>query len=301
MRTVQNITTAGAGVMGSQVAWMAAWHGKTVAVYDAFDAGLEKGKGFHAQYAQHFLDRRGATPAQVRAAQGRLRYTSDLADALQGAELVIEQVPENLEIKKDFWAKVSQLASAQTIFCTNTSSLLPSAIAPAVAHPERFLTLHFCVDVWEANVGEVMLTPQTDPKYLDIVCAFARQMGLVPVPIRKEQPGYVLNSLLIPWGVCALALLKDGIATPATIDRVWRICMDAEIGPLQMIDKAGLNVMHHVVQNAAEAGDHHMAEIARMLKTQYLDKGRAGALAGAGFYDYPNPAFEQKDFLAGND
>ncbi|MFV0446485.1 MAG: 3-hydroxyacyl-CoA dehydrogenase [Planctomycetaceae bacterium] len=299
MSAIHNVTTAGSGVMGSQVAWQFAFHGKDVTVYDAFDAGLEKGKTFHEQFGQEFIAKRGATEAEVQAAHGRLTYTSDLNRAVSRAELIVEQIPEHLELKREFWGKVSEAAPEEAIFCSNCSTLLPSDIQVAVSkRPERFLSFHFCVKVWESNIGEIMLTPTTDEKYWKQVIEFAREVGLVPVPIRKEQLGYVLNSLLVPFTIDALKLAAKGVADAATIDRVWRICM-ANVGPMEMADKMGIKTLEGRFRDfAEESGDPEMMQMVDYLKKEYVDKGKFGTTTGEGFYTYPEPEFEKDDFLS---
>jgi 3-hydroxyacyl-CoA dehydrogenase len=120
--TFTKITTAGAGTMGSQVAWQMAFHGKRVTVYDAIPAGLEQGKAFHRQYAEHFLTQRGATRAQIDDTFARITYTGDLAEAVRDADLISESVPETMAIKESFWRGASEHAPPRTVFTTNTST-----------------------------------------------------------------------------------------------------------------------------------------------------------------------------------
>ena len=206
--TFSKITTAGAGTMGSQVAWQMAFYGKQVTVYDAIPAGFEQGKAFHQEYARHFIEQRGATQEEIDGVFARLTYTTDLAAAVREAELVSESVPETLTIKESFWREASEHAPAGTVFTTNTSTLAPSHLANFVDRPERFLALHFAVGVWDANIGEVMGHPGTDSDIFDDVLRFAKEIGLVPIPLLKEQSGYVINSLLVPW--CTAALESPG-------------------------------------------------------------------------------------------
>jgi 3-hydroxybutyryl-CoA dehydrogenase len=167
--TFTRVTTAGAGTMGSQVAWQMAFHGKSVVVYDAIPAGLEKGKAFHREYADHFLKHRGATRKQIDDAFARLAYTTDLAEAVRDADLVSESVPESMAIKESFWREASKHAPERTVFTTNTSTLAPSALAGLVDRPQKFLALHFAIGVWDANIGEVMGHPGTDPTVFERV------------------------------------------------------------------------------------------------------------------------------------
>jgi len=227
------ITTAGAGTMGSQVAWQMAFHGKHVTVYDAIPAGLQKGKALHREYAEHFIAQRGATPKQVDDTFARLTYTTDLAAAVRDADLISESVPESMSIKESFWREASKYAPAKTVFTTNTSTLPPSALVGFVDCPQKFLALHFAIGVWDANIGEVMGHSGTDTAVFESLLTFAEEIGLVPIPIRKEQSGYIINSLLVPWCTAALELLVRGVSDFQSIDRTWMITLQTGMGPLR--------------------------------------------------------------------
>lgn len=286
--TFTKITTAGAGTMGSQVAWQMAFHGKHVTVYDAIPAGLEKGKAFHRDYAEQFISRRGATRQQIDDTFARLTYTTDLATAVRDADLISESVPESIPIKESFWRGASTHAPARTVFTTNTSTLPPSALAGFVDRPERFLALHFAIGVWDSNIGEVMGHPGTDPAVFDQLLTFAGEIGLVPIPIRKEQNGYIINSLIVPWCFAAVDLLVRGVSDFESIDRTWMITLQTGIGPFGMMDRMGLGVVHHVAKLIGETTSNSQAlEYARYIDEHYIQKGRLGVATGQGFYSYP--------------
>jgi 3-hydroxybutyryl-CoA dehydrogenase len=293
-----NVTTAGAGTMGSQVAWQMAFHGKHVVVYDAIPAGLENGKAFHQDYAAHFVEHRGATREQIDATLARLTYTTDLEAAVRDADLISESVPEAMSIKESFWRDASAHAPARTVFTTNTSTLTPSALAGFVDRPEKFLALHFAIGVWDANIGEVMGHPGTDEAAFERVLAFAGEIGLVPIPIHVEQGGYIINSLLVPWCTAALDLLVRGVSDFESIDRTWMITLQTGVGPFGMMDRMGLGVVHHVAQLVGETTANAGAlESARYLEEQFIQDGALGVASGRGFYSYPNPAYEQPGFI----
>jgi 3-hydroxyacyl-CoA dehydrogenase len=296
--TFTKITTAGAGTMGSQVAWQMAFHGKQVTVYDAIPDGLAKGRALHLEYADHFVEHRGATRDQIADTFARLTYTTDLANAVGDADLISESVPEAMSIKEAFWRETSRHAQPRTVFTTNTSTLLPSALASFVDRPEKFLALHFAIGVWDANIGEVMGHGGTDAAEFDRVVTFAEEIGLVPIPIRKEQGGYVINSLLVPWCTAALDLVVRDVSDYQSIDRTWMITLQSGIGPFGMIDHMGLGVVHHVAQLLAETNrDSPAIGYARYLDEHFLQKGRLGVTTGQGFYRYPNPAYEEPGFV----
>jgi len=140
--------------------------------------------------------------------------------------------------------------------------------------------------------------PGTDPVVFDHLLAFAGEIGLVPIPIRKEQNGYIINSLLVPWCTAALDLLVRGVSDVQSIDRTWMITMQTGIGPFGMMDRMGLGVVHHVATLIAETSPNTQArESARYLEERFIQKGHLGAASGQGFYSYPNPAFAQPTFV----
>jgi 3-hydroxybutyryl-CoA dehydrogenase len=296
--TFTKVTCAGAGTMGSQVAWQMSFHGKHVTVYDALPDGLDKGRVFHRQYAEHFVAARGATRSQIDETFARLSYTTDLPTAVHDADLISESVPESTTIKESFWRAASRHAPDRTVFTTNTSTLAPSALAGFVDRPQRFLALHFAIGVWDSNIGEVMGHPGTDQAVFDQVLTFAAEIGLVPIPIRKEQSGYIVNSLLVPWCTAALDLLVRGVSDVESIDRTWMITLQTGLGPFAMMDRMGLGVVHHVARLVGEStGDARALESARFLDEHFIERGRLGVTTGQGFYTYPNPAFARAGFV----
>jgi 3-hydroxyacyl-CoA dehydrogenase len=296
--TFTNVTTAGAGTMGSQVAWQMAFHGKYVTVYDAIPAGLDKGKEFHQTYATLFLSERGATQQQIDDTFARLSYTTDLPTAVRDADLISESVPESIGIKEAFWRSASNYAPADTVFTTNTSTLAPSAMVDFVDRPKQFLALHFAIGVWDSNIGEVMGHPGTDPAVFARVLTFAAEIGLVPIPILKEQNGYIINSLLVPWCTAALDLLVRGVSDVESIDRTWMITLQTRIGPCGMMDRMGLGVVYHVAKLIGDATpDHPALESARYIDEKFIQRGHLGVASGEGFYSYPNPAYAQPGFV----
>ncbi|MBN9612476.1 MAG: 3-hydroxyacyl-CoA dehydrogenase, partial [Actinobacteria bacterium] len=272
------------GVLGSQIIFQAAYSGKSVVAYDLSDEILAK-RPERWEYLKplYLHDLPDATPEKLDAAVARIRATSELADAVKDADLIIEAVPERLDIKQDTWRRVSEVAPQKTIFATNSSTLLPSDIAPATDRPAKFLALHFANEVWKNNTGEVMGHAGTDPQVFEQVAEFAEQIGMVPIRVRKEQPGYVLNSLLVPLLSAAAKLLVRGVAEPADIDATWRIATGAPLGPFQIYDVVGMMTPYQLNK---DSDDPELRAFAEMLKRDYIDQGRLGKGAGRGFYDY---------------
>ncbi len=295
---IQNVTIAGAGVLGSQIAWQTAFHGFNVIVYDAFEKGLEGGKEFHNKFANLFKETRGASQEEIDATMARISYTTNIEEAVKNADLISESVPEKLEIKKSFYNELAKFAPEKTIFTTNSSTMLPSMFAKETGRPEKFLALHFANPVWDANVGEVMMHKDTDPQYFEEVLEFAKNIGMVPIPIHKEQAGYILNSLLVPLLSISQNLYFTGVSDYESIDKTWMISTGAKIGPFGIIDMVGMQTVYNIaLMNGTKTNDKAMIDRANKIKTEFIDKGKMGISTGEGFYKYPNPKYQNPDFL----
>jgi 3-hydroxyacyl-CoA dehydrogenase len=296
--SIRRVTVAGAGVLGAQIAFQAAVHGFNLFVYDINDGALEAGRrrleGLKAAYDGNGI----ASPDQTAAALARTTLSTSLSDALADADLLIEAVPERLDIKQAFYTQLQAVAPVKTIFASNSSTMVPSQLAAYTGRPERFLHLHFATPVWQHNIAEIMAHPNTNPAVFEALIAFSGQMGMVPIPLNKEQPGYVLNALLVPFLLAALQLFVDGVADYQTIDKTWMIAKDAKSGPFGSIDQIGITTAYNITRNMAEQNKGSgAARVAAYLKEHFVDTGKLGVDAGQGFYIYPNPAYLAPGFL----
>ncbi|EGD56410.1 3-hydroxyacyl-CoA dehydrogenase [Gordonia neofelifaecis] len=283
MSDIKKVVVLGTGVLGSQIAFQTAYSGFEVTAYDIDDDALAAAKERFAGLVTTYRNEvPGAADGKADAALGRLTYSSDLAAAVTDADLVIEAVPEILDLKREIYRKLSAAAPEKTIFATNSSTLLPSDIVGATDRPDRFLALHFANRVWQFNTAEVMGTAQTSPDVFDRLVEFAGEIGMVAIPIHKEKAGYVLNSLLVPFLNAALELAAGDYAEPKDVDNTWRIATGAPMGPFQIYDVIGLNTPYNIMVN----GDEHAQRMAAWLKENYMDKGKLGLAAGEGFYKY---------------
>ncbi|MEN2768058.1 3-hydroxyacyl-CoA dehydrogenase [Ornithinibacillus xuwenensis] len=297
----KTITIAGSGVLGSQIAFQTAFKGFNVVIYDINDEAIEKAKeriaNLEATYTDYFKDEQEA----VKTAQSRIEYATDLAEAVKNADLVIEAIPELKEIKEKFYTELGKVAPAHTIFATNSSTLLPSQFAEFTGRPEKFLALHFANRIWMNNTGEVMEHPGTNQEVVQDVLKFAQAIGMVPIHVKKEQPGYILNSLLVPLLDAAQHLWGTGVADPYAIDKTWMIATGAPMGPFGIIDVVGLQTVYNIVstkaQNHPNPEQNEFKQIADLVKNEFIDKGKMGIQSGEGFYKYPNPAYNEKEFL----
>lgn len=294
----KNVTVAGSGVLGYQIAFQTAFHGFRVTVYDINDQVLEKAKAKFFELAECYKKDINATQEQLDNTFKNLSYCSNLEEAVKDADLVIEAVPENSEIKRDFYEKLSNVAPEKTVFVSNTSTLLPSQFAEFTGRPEKFLALHFANRIWVHNTAEIMGHATTDRKVFDEVVAFAKAVGMLALPIYKEQPGYIINTLLVPYLVSALDLWVNEVADPHTIDQTWMKTQSSTIGPFGTLDMVGMTTAYNVTMLQADLTKNPLLlKIADKIKTEMIDTGKMGMENGQGFYDYPNPAYESKTFL----
>ena len=295
---IKNVTVFGSGVLGSQIAFQTAFHKFNVTVYDIKDELLEQAKQKFIQLGDNFKRDLGVSQQAVDEALSRLSYSTDLAESVKDADLGIEAVPENVQIKKDFYTSLAGVAPEKTIFATNSSTLLPSQFAEETGRPAKFLALHFANNIWKQNTAEIMGHPGTDQSVFDTIIKFAGDIGMVPLPIYKEQPGYILNSLLVPFLQAGMGLYVKGVASPETIDKTWMIATGAPRGPFAIYDIVGLTTAYNINKMHAEAtGNEALMKVAQMIKEKFIDTGKLGISTGEGFYKYPNPAYMQPDFL----
>lgn len=294
---IKNVTVAGTGVLGSQIAFQTAFKGFKVSSYDINDEALEKAKERFRVLKERYQQDKYGTKEEVDAAYERITLHTDLARAVEKADFVIEAIPEVLEVKQDFYKELSKVANEKTIFASNSSTFIPSQLVGFTDRPEKYLHLHFANEIWKLNIAEVMKHPGTSPEVFEEIIEFAKAIAMVPIPLHKEQPGYVLNTLLVPFLKASMQLAVDGVAEPQVVDKTWMISTGAPIGPFAFLDIIGPNTPYNLYKSYGEAGDEVSARVADWIKSEYLDKGKLGTSNGKGVYTYPDPAYQQADFL----
>lgn len=293
---IKNVTVAGTGVLGSQIAFQTAFKGFNVSSYDINDEALENAKDKFKVLMERYQADKYGTKEEVEAAYNRISLFTDLGKAVENADLVIEAVPELLDVKKDFYTKLAEVAKENTIFASNSSTMVPSQLVEFTGRPEKYLHLHFANEIWKLNIAEIMKHEATSPEVFEEVIEFAKAIAMVPIPLHKEQPGYVLNTLLVPHLKAGMQLVADGIAEPEIVDKTWMISTGSPIGPFAFLDIIGPNTPYNLYKAWGDQGDELSAKVALWLKTEYLDKGKMGTANGKGVYTYPNPAYQDPNF-----
>ena len=210
-----------------------------------------------------------------------------MAKAVSDADIVIESMSEDPEAKIGVYKLMKDLLPEKTILVTNSSTMLPSRFAEYTGRPEKYLSLHFANTIWKNNTAEVMGHPGTDKAIYDKVVAFAADINMVPLKLNKEQPGYILNSMLVPFLGAAQALWANEVSDPQTIDLTWRLATGAPKGPFEILDIVGLETAYniHIMKPESKVEGSLENKICKLLKEK-IDKGETGINTGKGFYDY---------------
>lgn len=289
---IEKICIIGAGTLGSRVALQAALSGYQVRVYDikqeALDSSLKVMKKILYQLEK---------AAEINAEEGiqafnKILFTLDPKIAVQDADLINESVIEEIEVKENVWKQFSELAPKKTIFTTNTSFLLPSMFAELSGRPDRFCAFHFH-DVFYSKIVDIMPHPNTDVNIIPVLEDLGRSLKQVPVIVRKENHGYIFNSMLMAFIGAAGKLLTGEVASIEDIDKSWMVNFHMPMGPFGILDSIGLDTTWHITHKMPDRASQAFAQ----LLEKYIKAGKLGEKAGEGFYQYPNPAYRKVDFL----
>jgi 3-hydroxybutyryl-CoA dehydrogenase len=293
---LKTVLVLGAGTMGSRISLGCALHGYDVVVYDVSEDAL-KGMEFRHQMMGHMWAEEGqTTQEEVEEAVGRIRVSADAAEAAADADLLIEAVPERLALKHEVYRQFEKLCPERTVFVSNTSSLLVSEMEASVKRKDRFAALHFH---GYKSVVDIMRGTQTSDETVELLRAFSRRIGELPIVMKKENIGFLHNYMFIALLEAAMWLGAGGFGSIEDIDRSWMKVHDARMGPFGMLDMVGIDVAVDVGQGMLDRGhDGHWEEIREFLNT-YIEQGHLGVKTGKGFYTYPDPAYAQPEFLEG--
>lgn len=294
----KKIIVAGGGVLGSQIAFQTAFKGFQVTVYDNNASVLQDIVNRFDALEKVYITEHQAEQTATSEARQRIALTNDLQEAFQDADLLIEAVSEDFEIKSAFYREASAIAPEKTIFATNTSTLPISGLVASVDRPKQFIALHFSNNVVKQNIAEVMGHAETAPKVVDELVAFSKQIGMIPLLLQKEHAGYISNSLILPILISALKLWADGVTDFQSIDKTFKIAFETDQLPFALIDRAGLNTMLLILNAITQqTNDPLLAKVVEKLEKEFVNEGKTGFDSGEGFYKYPNPDFLSKDFL----
>ena len=240
---VRRVAIVGAGTMGQQIAFQCAGHGYDVVIYDVEPAALEAAAARIEAYAGG-LEAGGRITSELRAsAHARITLTSDLEEAARDADLLSEAVPEDPELKGRVLAEVGRRMPGADDLHDEHLDAASLAVRQRVKPAQRVVALHFHLPVWINNLADVMPHPGTAPEVTQLVLAFARRIGQVPIELHREHNGYVFNSMYGALNTAAITLAQQGVALIEDIDRSWMHVTKAPVGRLGALDAEGLDTV----------------------------------------------------------
>jgi len=302
---VKTVCVVGAGLMGWQIGLMCARAGYMVHQTDVRPEALEQAARKQKETLEEWrakgkLGLLEASPEPVETIMARFRRFASLADAVNGADFVVEAATEKLEVKRAIFAELGKLAPPTTILATNSSSIMSRKLADVTAHPERLLNWHFTNHPWLRPYVETMTCGQTSERNLDIAQRLGKSLGIASAMVHGELMGFIHNYVWRHIKKAAMTVVDEGHASVEDVDRAVMIGLRCPNGPFQMMDRAGLDVMLDIERQwYAESGDPR--DKPPKILEDLVAQGHLGQKTGKGFYTYPNPVFERPGWLLGQD
>jgi 3-hydroxybutyryl-CoA dehydrogenase len=282
---VKQITVVGAGVMGSQIAMVSALAGYRTILQDVSEENLKQALNNLKQQMERRVKKGRLSEEAVAIAFENLSITTSLGLAVEETDFVIEAIVEKLEAKRQLFTEMDQLAPPQAIFTTNSSTIVSSKLADATNRPERVCNMHFSNPALVMELVEVVKNPLTSDETAQMTINLAKSFNKVPILLKKEISGFVMNRILDKIMKEAIELYENGVASFEDIDLACTKGLNHPIGPFALIDLTGLDVHYNVRQfRYLETGD----ESSKPSKTvvEKLKKGELGRKSGKGFYTY---------------
>jgi len=281
---INRVAVLGAGTMGAGIAQVCAQMGCDVALYDVEDALAEKGRGRIEAFLQKGVEKGKVEPGDMDAALGRVRPTSDFARATADADLVVEAVPENLELKRKIFGNLAETAPATAILATNTSSLPIGDIARGNPAADRIVGMHFFNPVPLMKLLELVVGGDTAAETVDAARGFGERLGKEVIVVR-DAPGFASSRLGICLAMEAIRMVEQGVASPEDIDRAMVFGYGHPMGPLKLTDLVGCDVRMAIGEHLAAALDAPHFRPPELLRNMVAD-GKLGKKSGRGFYEW---------------
>jgi 3-hydroxybutyryl-CoA dehydrogenase len=280
---LSSIAVVGAGFMGSGIAESAARAGLAVKLHEPESAPLERSRGRIEASVARAVGGGKLTDDEASALVERIEWTTD-ADAVEGAELVVEAVIEDATVKGEVFQALDRRLGEDVILASNTSSIPIAQLASWTDHPQRVLGLHFFSPVPVMKLVEVVVALDTDVAVVERAEAFARQLGKHPIRT-KDRSGFIVNMLLVPYLMAAVRMYEDGFASREDIDEGMRLGCGHPMGPLTLCDFIGLDVLYAVCDSLYEEFKRPEYAPPPLMKRMVMS-GHHGRKTGRGFYEY---------------
>ena len=282
MTTFARVAVLGAGTMGHGIAQVAAQTGSTVSLYDVDPAAPARALERVRANLEKGVSLGKVSVAARDATIGRLWPSTNLADAVGGADLVVEAAPESMPLKRALLGEVERMAPDTAVLATNTSSLSITELAAVLREPGRFLGLHFFNPVHLMSLVEVVWGPLTQRDVLDRSVAFVRDLGKEPVVV-KDSPGFASSRLGVLIGLEAMRMVEEGVSSPEGIDRAMELGYRHPMGPLRLTDLVGLDVRLGIAEYLHQELGSEAFRPPEILR-RMVAEGKLGKKSGEGFY-----------------
>lgn len=281
---MSTVAVLGAGTMGAGIAQASAGAGHSVLLFDIDEAARQRGLDAIGSSLARFVKKESISQADADAQLGRVSLTGDMA-ALAEADVVIEAVPERLDIKRSVWEQAAASAPAAALLATNTSSLSVTEIASYTGGNEsRFCGMHFFNPVPMLPLVEVVRAQLTAQDTVDRAVSFVEGLGKTPITC-NDTPGFIVNRLLIPYMNDAVHAMAEGVGSAEDIDRAMKLGANMPLGPLALCDLVGLDIALAAAESLHAEYQDPKFRIHPLLR-QMVRAGKLGRKTGSGFYDY---------------
>ena len=280
---IQHIGGIGAGQMGNGIAQVAACAGFQVSMIDIKKEYLDKAMANIRKSLEKLVSKDRLSQTESSIALSRINYSTSMIE-VSDADLVIEAVPEILELKNSIFSKLDDICKPSTILASNTSSISIDKIANSTKRPELVIGMHFMNPVPLMRLVEIINGSKTSPEVNNLVVSAATKMGKVALSC-NDSPGFVSNRILCPMLNEAILALEEGVAEPEAIDGIMKLGMNHPIGPLALADLIGLDTLLHILGVLHDGFDNDKYKPAELL-VEMVSNGHLGRKSGKGFYDY---------------
>jgi len=281
---INDVGVIGAGTMGHGIAQVAAMAGCDVVLFDLDDASVERGLSHIKRNLDKGVDRGKVEPSHAEESLSRISGTTELGAVGDGADLVVEAVPEKLELKQSLFSQLSGLAPEEAIFATNTSSLSIAGIASVLADPGRVIGMHFFNPVHIMALLELVVHEGTRPGVVQAAQDFGARIGKEVITV-KDFPGFATSRLGVCLGMEAIRMVEQGVASAEDIDKAMVLGYRHPVGPLKLTDMVGLDVRMHIGEYLAGELGNTAFEPPELMRQMVAD-GKLGKKSGQGFYSW---------------